>query len=667
MIKRLASRQARSSLLLVSLLIVPCRLLAEEADITSLGSKDYTEMPLEELMQINISSASKYAQKLSDAPASVTVIGSEEIERYGWLTLADVLNSVRGFHITSDRVYGYAGARGFSPTGDLNFRVLVMIDGHRTNDAIYDQAKLSGDLPLDLGLVDRIEIIRGPGASMYGGNALFGVINLITKQAKQIDGAQLAMGGGSYDTWRGRATYGKEFANGLQALVSFTGLGSDGPQLNFPDTPDRTLGVTEHTDYEHRQQVFVKTAYRGLTLKTAASKRKKGDPVGSFGSIFNSSDNYEYDEQAFIDLQYDGKLNSNLNFTGRLYNDWYRYKGNYVFDFSPDYAEPLPRTEIAKAWWWGGEARLNYTGIKDHRLGMGVEYQRNEMQRLDSDNDPPEEASHFNDTTYRAGIYFDDAYTVFDQLTLQLGFRFDKTSLNDGRFSPRTALIYRPTEATALKLLYGTAFRDPNGYERLNAARNDIALPDTESVETLEAIWEQNLGKNLFVTASVFRYVLDKQIDIEAGNLDPQRALGFEGEIDYRWDNDARLRLSYSRQMAEDAQGGQLTNSPVQLVKANLTAPLWNTPLWTGVEFQYTGARLALLEQNGATETTTVPGAGILNMTLGYTGACAMPSLSFSAYNLLDKRYFDPYVFDPGRDRIERNGRSYWLQLTADF
>jgi outer membrane receptor for ferrienterochelin and colicins len=143
---------------------------------------------LEQLLGIEIQSvfgASRFLQKSTEAPAAVTVITADEIWRYGWRTLADVLRSVRGFYVTDDRSWAYVGVRGFQRTGDYNTRILLLIDGRRTNDNIYDQALVQEDFLVDLAEVERIEVIRGPSSSLYGSNAFSGVINIVTGEPTQ--------------------------------------------------------------------------------------------------------------------------------------------------------------------------------------------------------------------------------------------------------------------------------------------------------------------------------------------------------------------------------------------------------------------------------------------------------------------------------------------------
>lgn len=159
---------------------------------TAVAAHDYLDLDIGELMDIKVYGASQYVQKVTEAPASVTIITAEEIKKYGYRTLADILQSVNGFYVTNDRSYSYIGVRGFNRPGDYNSRVLLLVDGHRLNDNIYDQAGIGTESPIDVDLIDRVEIIRGPSSSLYGTNAFFGVINVIMKRGRDINGIELS-------------------------------------------------------------------------------------------------------------------------------------------------------------------------------------------------------------------------------------------------------------------------------------------------------------------------------------------------------------------------------------------------------------------------------------------------------------------------------------------
>ena len=148
----------------LALLQLPRAALAD----APLGSPlDLTALPFEQLLSLEVYSASKFLQPASEAPSTVSVISAAEIRDFGWRTLADVLRSVRGLYLSYDRNYSYLGARAFLRPGDYNTRFLLQIDGKRINDPVYDQAAVGGEFPLDLNLIERIEYVPGPGSSIY--------------------------------------------------------------------------------------------------------------------------------------------------------------------------------------------------------------------------------------------------------------------------------------------------------------------------------------------------------------------------------------------------------------------------------------------------------------------------------------------------------------------
>src|SRR5204862_4390701 len=131
---------------------------------------DLTELTMEELMEIQVPKvygASKLEQKTTEAPSSVSVVTSDEIKRHGYRTLAEVLQSVQGLYVSYDRNYAFLGMRGIN-LGDFNSRMLLLVDGHRMNSDLTDGAFIGTAFTVDVDLIDRVEVIRGPGSVLYG-------------------------------------------------------------------------------------------------------------------------------------------------------------------------------------------------------------------------------------------------------------------------------------------------------------------------------------------------------------------------------------------------------------------------------------------------------------------------------------------------------------------
>ncbi|HTT18702.1 MAG TPA: TonB-dependent receptor plug domain-containing protein, partial [Candidatus Sulfotelmatobacter sp.] len=156
-------------------------------------------MSIEDLAKVKVESvygASKFLQNVSDAPTSVTVVTAEDIQKYGYRTLADVLQTVHGFYVINDRNYSYVGVRGFLDPRDYNARILFLVDGHRINDNIFDGSYVGTEFPVDVDLIERIEIIRGPNSSIYGTGAFAAVINVITKRGRDMNAAEISAAAG---------------------------------------------------------------------------------------------------------------------------------------------------------------------------------------------------------------------------------------------------------------------------------------------------------------------------------------------------------------------------------------------------------------------------------------------------------------------------------------
>ncbi len=248
---------------------------------------DITELSVEDLMEVTIETVSKFEQRVIEAPASVSIVTSEEIKKYGYRNLADLLRGVRGFFVNYDRAYHYLGIRGFSRGGDYNTRFLLLIDGHRINETIYDTATIGNELPLDIDLIDRVEVIRGPGSSLYGANAFFGIINIITRKGGDLKGFEASGEAGSFYTYKGRLSYGNKFEKGLEVLVSGSLYDSQGDQKLYYgeyDSPATNFGIAKDCDDEGYGSFFGKASFYDFTLEGAYQQTEERGSNGELGN-----------------------------------------------------------------------------------------------------------------------------------------------------------------------------------------------------------------------------------------------------------------------------------------------------------------------------------------------------------------------------------------------
>ncbi|WP_247869763.1 TonB-dependent receptor [Herbaspirillum sp. ST 5-3] len=648
--------------------------MAGQNDAQAVSSElDLAALPIEQLLTLEVYSASKFVQKVSDAPSAVSVVSAADIKAFGWRTLADILRSMRGLYVTNDRNYSYLGARGFLRPGDYNTRFLLLVDGVRNNDALYDQASIGSEFMLDVDLIERVEFAPGPGSSIYGANAFFGVINIITKRGRDLHGAQASVQAGSYGASKARASYGMRGENGAEWLLSASAFHDRGADLYFRefDSPATNNGIARNLDYDRGNSVFVKGALGPFSLSAAHSERTKGIPTASFSQAFNDPRSYSVDTQSVIDFGYRTTLADQSEFSSRLYGGRYDYRGDYAYDYPP----LTINRDGAGARWWGAEAKLMVTRYAGHKLIGGVEYQQDyRRDQFNFDLDPYSAYLDDHRTGNRAGVYLQDEITLRNDLLLNAGIRYDHISSTDGTFNPRLALIYKAAPATTLKALYGTAFRAPNTYEmyyEVLSAGGQKSNPDlkAERIRTYELIAEHHLATDARITASLFRNtvsdLITQTMDPSDGllvfrNLSRARAHGAELEFEKAWSGGTRLRTSYSWQITRDElTDTELANSPRHLAKLNLSAPVFQLGWRVGLEGQYVGRRKTLSSETG--------GYWLANMTLSSMRLAPGVELSASAYNLFDRRYADPGAEEHVQDAIVQDGRTLRLKLLIDF
>jgi len=634
---------------------------------------DLGNMSLEELMQVEVVyGASKYEQKTSQAPSSVSIISSEEIARYGWTTLADLLQSTRGFFTTDDRNYTYVGVRGFSRPGDYNSRVLLLVDGHRMNDNVYDSGYYGTAAALDLNVIDRVEIIRGPSSSIYGTSAFFAVINIVTSRAKNVPGLQLAGTAASYDSYHGVARFGTSPESRWDIVASVSRMDSRGQDLYFRefDDPATNNGIAQGLDRDQATRYFVSASRGPFILQTAYVERDKEIPTAAYGTIFNDPRTHTTDLRSYVDLRFDQPILGTASIQSRVYFDRYWYSGSYEFDYPP----PTENQDYADGRWWGTETQLAIPAPGGQRVVVGAEFRDNVRQAQGVfDVEPRVVYFENNAQSSNWALFIQDEFRPLSRVTLNGGLRYDHYETSGGTTNPRVGAIVAVDRATNVKLLYGSAFRTPNAYElyyedpvfqKLNPSLT------SETIYTYEGVLERRIGENLRGTASAFYYNLDGLTELVVDSTDGRgwyvnrgdiHASGIETEVEGRTRSGWIGRGSYSYSYAYDTETGlELSNSPRHLAKVNVSAPLMGGKLFLGAELQYVGPR------------RTVRGgrAGdylVANITLLERSWWKRVHVSASLYNALDRQYGDPGSEEHTQEVIPQNGRNGRLTATYSF
>jgi len=613
----------------------------------------------------------KHLQKASDAPASVEVITSRDIERFGFRTLAEALQSLPGIYVDYDRNYAYVGVRGFLRQGDFNARLQILLNGHAMADTSYDYTPVGEDLGIDITMVDRIEVVYGPGSALYGSNALFATINIITKAPDSVRGTRLDLEGGSFGRWRGQVRHGRKIA-GWETLVSTRLLDVRGHNLYFPEYDALGLsgGTTEGTDFEKSYGAYGRAERGPLSIQAFGVYREKGIPTTSFGTVFDDDANRTTDTHWFLDMQYSRKLGEATNLTLRGAYDDIRYWATYRYDVGggvlTDNIDTSDNRSLSQ------DAQLDWTVSKLHRLTFGESFTRNFDVRLENHDDTP----YFSYADVRAAF---NEFSVYAQHEFWPGrgwhltneIRHDNYPAFGTAFSPRSAIVYAPAEHWRVKLMGGRAFRAPNAYELFyDAVEIDPALSlDPEVVTSYELGFESRLTSRLDLRLAGYRNRIRDLItlvDIAPGvtqftNLEHALTYGGEMMLRARFLNGTSGYLSYSYMRGEDGSGAPLTDYPPQSWKAGVSLPMAGDRWRVSADMRYYDGRLTLAG-------TRSPDIFVTNLTLLAPLLHRNTRLSASIYNLLDRDYGLPARAEHADlELIPQDGRSLSLRLITVF
>ena len=609
---------------------------------------------------------------LEEAPSAGTVITGEEIRRFGWTTLDEVLANVRGLYVSTDRAYRYLGARGFGRPGDWNSRVLVTIDGHPLNEPVYLGMTLD-ELVVDVALVERIEIFRGPGSAIAGTNAVLGIVNIVTRQApdpRQMEGSGLLVQGLLDSSRRRRLlmAYDQVFEGATRVSAWIAPTRRDGSSFDFPE-----LGLQGPTarasDAEGALEARARVQHGAHSLAAGLQRRGKRIPTASYGVLPEAGEE-TFDLRAFAVAKTGLRLGEGAELRLRASLDWMRYFGRYPY--APE--EGGTGTDEAKAFWIGAESTLVLRPAEPLTVSLGV-------------------SGHFApQVTQRAfdgakGLLFEDVratgwFAAYAEGELRLatwaklagGLRYDRFQGVTERLSPRAALELAPLADTTVKLIYGGAFRAPNLFERFYVDGSSLlANPELkpEILTHYEVVLEQALGAWAQVILSAYWYELSQlinlvEIDGDLSRYENQlatRARGLEAELRGTlpfWGLRGSVAWAYAdTRLRGDEE--RLSNSPPHLFYARLLAPVWRERLFLAGTLRFIDRRVGLPEKPEA------PAAWLVDLTATFDDVLPGLDLTLGVQNLLDTPWQAPAWPAVRLGTVPQGRRAAWMAASWAF
>jgi iron complex outermembrane receptor protein len=550
-----------------------------------------------------------------------------------------------------------------------------MINGRRMNETIYDTGFLGEEFMLDMNLIDRIEYIPGAGSSVYGANALLGVVNVITKQGKSFDGLHLTGEVGSLDTYRGRVTFGKQWENGADVLVNASQYFSHGnDRLFFPEfnTKDNNYGIAQDMDIERSKRLFGQFNFKNFSLRTGHVDRYKRNPVAGYEAYFNQKDNFFVDRQTYVDLNYNTQIALGLDMQIRGFYHWYDY---YAIGPYPVDNKPVFNYEAAHANWSGGELKFKGTQFINHKWILGLEFQYDHRQNRNSRDFQPY-AFYFDDnySGWRTGVYVQDEYKVLKNVKVNAGLRLDQHHmLTSLQLNPRLGVIWDITPKLTTKFLYSSAFRAPNVLEYDNdtepfGGRHNPKNRE-ERIKTYEAVAEWYPEPDIRLMGTLFHNHFNRVLQ-RVGNGSSKRqntgefnTFGFELQGEKRWSNGRLLKLSWTHLYTRDEvldNGSWALESPKNMVKIHIAEPFFNNRIRIGLEEIF-------VDDRRTNDDNIAPGYHLMNINLASVKPVYGFQASLGIYNVLDQHFKVVADSSLKQDTLAMDGRTVRFRLEYGF
>ncbi|MFK5984706.1 MAG: TonB-dependent receptor [Pseudomonadota bacterium] len=596
---------------IIGSLVITSSLYAEE------NLNSFMNLSLEELMQVKVFIASGEEQLLSQASSVVSVITADDIRKTGATNLTDILSSVPGIHINFN---SFANRPLIHMRGSNSFQTLLMVNGTPMRDLIWAFGIFWKGLPVSV--IERVEIIRGPGSAVYGADASAGVINVITKTAGKIENSEIGIRLGSYNSQTAWMQTGGSW-NGFDLGMTADLFKTDGhaplilaDKQSFNNTGYSTAPDNAHYGWNNADLRFsikknnwtmLANYMRHDNLETGLTGAGNFDPITSAN-----------DDRFDLDLLYkNNQFAKHWGIDAKFHFQDLSYRSNNGFLESPpssDYPDGIINHISSAERQLAIEATSLYSGINKHSIRIGLGYQWKDLysikQQINQGIGPDgnqlpigSPVVDISDTPYAFSpeknqniqfLFVQDVWDLSKDWQLTLGMRYDNYSDFGGTLNPRMALVWQTTQKLTSKILYGQGFRAPSFqelYTDTSRTLSNVSLSPEQS-ETTELAFSYAANKSILLALNIYHLKYSDFISPVAvvGQVIPQfqntgkhKILGTEIEAQWHASNQLELSANYTFINPDDNQY-RVYKEPEQQAYLRIDwefSPTWNWNIQT--------------------------------------------------------------------------------------
>jgi outer membrane cobalamin receptor len=663
----------RKRVLLPAVLILGSFMTCFSQSADTIKVEDLLNMSLEELLNVEVSTASKVSQKMREAPSTIRIITADQIKERGYLTLEQALADLPGFQFRNINGFNtYSFLRGIPSQNNL---ILLLVDGIQINE--LNSGGYYGGGQFDLSNTERIEIVYGPASALYGTNAVSGIINIITRKPEKPNAGYISGSLGNFRT--SSLDFGYEYTNykgdigfriaGMYKTSEKADLREEKGDYNWTDN-------MENFEDDYTLNGFFR--YKNLTAGITSQLKQS-----SFTTYYKTIDDKYLDRgtlwniwflNAFVDYTYDKKRTwSN---TARLYTRNSNVLDNTVEEIiKADSASPGYQVGYYRPGWLiGVENQFNFYPKKFLYFIAGVVYEHesvaegfSQSRSNSQDINPPAPGKPSKLENDLLSIYLQGQFYFLKYFQFVAGARQDFSSYYHQVLTPRFALVFNIKNFTA-KLLYNEAFRAPRPWDYSAGTGNNDLKP--EQMKSAELFLSYSITRFFNLEASVYQNHLTRLLVIDFvdtlgnwrwTNRDKVTTTGVEAGFNFK-KNRVSFYGYYTYNYPKDQDGNLIPEISKHVANAGISVNIYK---WFNIHLggYYYGPRINP-RKIAATGDDIIRDAFILNGTISVFDLHGF-DLQLICNNILNTEYYHPSNLWP--DRYRQPQRSFLLKAAWNF
>ncbi len=469
----------------IALLCIASFAVAENTDQAS--EQPWYERSFEQLLDTKIITPTRDTQSLRNSAAAISVYTANDIKRMGIRTVKELLERTTGFFVNKQLAGAAIGSRGY--IGD-NEQFLLLIDGHNANSIVDKGPGFFFLFPM-LENVKRVEIVRGPGSTLWGSDAALGIIHIITKDGTDIDGPVATYSYATEDRYRyANVQAGEKLAEDISYIVSFTGAKAEG----FPEDGVDPFWPGRWEQIDDSWELYFTAQLRNTTVHTRAADLKNSNPsMNVFQATNLDQPPYYRRRHIYLDIEHSRAISNSLSLELRVFTDlmerWQKLRNMINSKGISTVMESAASKENAL----GLELLGKWRPHSQHALLFGLRAVRTEIDPVTnnvsypSTSEPPSAGTVFNlrvvpeDIDENIAVFIEDDWRISKDINSTLGLRLDRNNLREKNtiVLPRLGINWQFAPSWSSHYSYNTGYIRPPvgigflGQETFNTFTND--------------------------------------------------------------------------------------------------------------------------------------------------------------------------------------------------